>query len=384
MNPEDINKILREFETLKQTIDDIKTKVRGISIDEQLHLKANTPIAPGMACKVAYDMHGLVLRGEKLLVTDIPELSIDHITGLRNMIAEKATKKDIEKLQGTIESTMPKKGKAVGSGTKVNYDANGLVVSVADLLADDIPLLPMEKIEGLAEIINFLKSQHSAEVISDSHSTVMASTYTKVTCDEHGHIIKGERLTSDDIPSEIIVKMNTIESRMTSLASQQTVDNLTKMMAVKLDANAPVVPGTYCKVRFDSKGLVTGGEKLTKNDLPQLAVRDIDGLQDTLLNKADREAFMNLSETVSRISEAVSKLGELSGVRNTLQTLASQQSVKDLDTRVKSLREIVDKIVAAIPADTIAEQLSEISGQISTMNGRITTLEKKIGIPADG
>lgn len=381
MNPEDIAKILRRLETLEGTITDVKKKVSGLAINEQLYLIANKPIVPGMACKVAYDMNGLVLRGDRLMVQDIPELPVDHITGLRQMVADKVSKNDLSKIQQTIDKMIPRKGKAVGTGTKVNYDEHGLVVSTADLLPDDIPELPMEKIEGLADVIKFLKSQHSLEGTTETHKTVPASTYCKVTCDEHGHIISGERLSVSDIPSEIISRMNIIESRMPNLASQQAIDSLNKMVAIKLDANRPITPGTYCKVRVDSKGIVTGGEQLTKKDIPTLGIRDITDLQDTLMNKADRNEFMALSETVSRITETISKIGELSGIKNSLSTMASKSSVMQLETSLKSLRETVDRLVGSMPADTISAQLSEITSQLSTISGRLTTLEKKMGVP---
>jgi hypothetical protein len=50
----------------------------------------------------------------------------------------------------------------------------------------------------------------------------------------------------------------------------------------KIDKNADITPGTYAKVTVDAKGLVTGGTPLTAEDVPEIPVSKITGLEEIL------------------------------------------------------------------------------------------------------
>lgn len=382
MNPETINKLLTQVNNLQESYEDVKKLLRAITINEQQFLKANPDIPPGIACKVAFDHHGIIIRADKLQANDIPELQIDHINDLRRSLGEKASKSDVDKLRKAVQDIAAvHKGAPVGTGTKVNFDENGLVVSVSDLTPSDIPVLPMAKIEGLTDIIDFLKGHHDTERsgVSVSHPSINPFTATKITYDNNGHVIKGEQLSMNDLPGELVSKVNMIENQLPTLASQRSVDGISKALAIKLDANSQkVTPGMYTKVKVDSKGLVTSGETLTMKDLPQFTINDIQGLNDSLRDKAMQSDFISLHSTVSSLVESVGRLGDTSNIKRDIAMKADLDTVRNLERQLGSIRSTINKLLMSLPGDTIMPQLISIQNEISTLSGRIATIEGKI------
>lgn len=379
MNPETIAKIQQDLASLSETYNEILTKVRALTINDQLYLKKNTMIPPGIACKVAFDQNGLIIRTDKLSVTDIPELQIDHIIGLRAAMNDKVSRSDFDRLKVDLKEVQVKKGGVVGTGIKVGYDSNGLVVSVADLLAEDIPTLPMNKIEGLSEVIEYLKAQMTCDnSIHVEHPSVVANTATKVTYDEHGHVIHGGKLGMNDLPVDLISKINILESRIPSMVSQVVIDGINKTLLNKVDANPEIKPGTYTKVRVDEKGFVTLGDQMTLRDLPQITINDIQDLREELNQKADRTAFMNLSDTVSSITTSMQQISDVLSMRTEIKKKADASDVKSIESRLDSIQRTFDKIVNSIPGDTIMSEIERITSEMSNLGGRLSVIEKKL------
>lgn len=59
------------------------------------------------------------------------------------------------------------------------------------------------------------------------------------------------------------------------LSNYFTKTEINSMLESKVDKNADIVPGTYPKITYDAKGLVTGGEPLTADDIPSLSASKI-------------------------------------------------------------------------------------------------------------
>lgn len=381
MNPEEIVRLQRGFEDLKVKVSDLHSKIRGLEINEQLYLRSNTPIAPGIGCKFAYDMNGLILRSEPLSETDIPDLQVDKILGLRKLINEKVSKYEIERLRVEMKDISVRKGPVAGTGTKVNYDANGLVVSVSDLLPSDIPMLPIEKIDGLKDIIENLRGLHSKEDVSAyTHAKISPGTYCKITYSEDGHVIKGERLSIDDIPNDLISRLNLLETSLTRYAPQQIVDGLSSAVVGKLDANTPIKPGVYTKVTVDEKGLVTFGDKLTISDLPEITIKNIPGLDRSLADKADREEFLRVSETVSSMSSSLAKLNELLTLKTMISTKADATTVRNLEAEISGAKKILTNLLNNTPLDAMNQLISTYDKQMSSVEGRLASIEKSLGL----
>ena len=48
---------------------------------------------------LTYDINGLIINGTKLEASDIPEITIDHINGLRRLLDEKIGNTEFERLR---------------------------------------------------------------------------------------------------------------------------------------------------------------------------------------------------------------------------------------------------------------------------------------------
>jgi len=387
MNTDLILTLNQRIEEVESIVIGIEKVVNALKINDQQRLIANPPIPPAIACKVAYDKNGLVIRGTNLDQSDIPELGIDKVLNLRSSLEDKASKKELQSFKNEvtniIQPTMNKLNQIVGTGTKVNFTADGRIVSVADLLPSDIPILPMAKIDGLEAIISSFNSLMVTSHKEDEVPTikVSAGTYIKVTVDQYGRVINGEhKLGLNDIPSELISRINTLESRFVNIPSQQTIDAIQQELVNKLDANEPIVPGTYTKVRVDSKGLVKVGDKLTIRDLPELNISDIVGLDKAIRDKADQNDLLEIRDTVTSLVSSLSSIGEINGIKNELINKASDSELKTLTSKVNRMQGTMDNLINKIPSDMITTQLAQIINEVSILSGRIASLEHHLGI----
>ena len=87
-------------------------------------LAKNVDIVAGTATKITYDAKGLVTAGAALVEADLPSLAISKITNLQTSLDDKLAKNvDI----------------VAGTGTKITYDAKGLVLSSASVTSSDLP-----------------------------------------------------------------------------------------------------------------------------------------------------------------------------------------------------------------------------------------------------
>lgn len=379
MNPESMIALQKRIEEVEQIAQDAIKRIKGIDIDNQRKLIANVKIPPGIACKIAYDANGLVLNGDKLTVSDIPTLPIDSIDGLRKILDSKVSESDAKKLQMN-DQQVKKSDKIAGSGIKVNYDENGLIVSASDLLIDDIPAIPIEHVINLREELNIIKSTISPVKEVAEVPKIAPGTFPKITYDETGRVLSGSKLTTNDIPIELIEKINHLEEQIPLFAPRNSVDAMSKVLRVKLDANDSITPGTYTKLSVDSKGLVTKGDRLTIKDLPTISINDVSDLSQTLRNKADQSDLMGLNDTVSSIVNSLNKIGDISAIQVKLERKADDQDVRDIASKIESLQKLMDILSTKIPNELIMEQLQQIQNEVSTISGRISVLEKKMGI----
>lgn len=379
MNPESMIALQKRIEEVEQIAQDAIKKIKGIDIDNQRKLIANVKIPPGIACKIAYDANGLVLNGDKLTASDIPTLPIDSIDGLRKILDSKVSESDAKKLQMN-DQQVKKSDKIAGSGIKVNFDENGLIVSASDLLIDDIPAIPIEHVINLREELDIIKSAIAPVKEVAEVPKIAPGTFTKITYDETGRVLSGSKLTTNDIPIELIEKVNHLEEQIPLFAPRNSVDAMSKVLRDKLDANDSITPGTYTKLTVDSKGLVTKGDRLTIKDLPTIGINDISDLSQTLRNKADQADLMELNDTVSSIVNSLNKIGDISAIQVKLERKAEDQDLRDMSSRIESLQKLMDILSTKIPNELIMEQLQQIQNEVSTISGRISVLEKKMGI----
>ena len=371
------------IDELNKAVSSLTEIVHGLKINEQMYLKSNPSIPSGISTKVAYDKNGLIVGGSSLEISDIPEIPIEKVTNLRNELNHSISEDDLTRLKMELNSKLIKKGEVVNTGTKVNYDINGLVINSSDLLPADIPVLPITKIDGLSDLLDHITSQNENNLKTadndDSDVKITPGVFPKITFNEKGKVVNGENLTMNDIPVELISKINDLESKLTLFASSSLVDSLRKNINSKLDANNnDTTPGVYTKVKVDRKGLVLSGDRLTLKDLPELNIKDIIGLDEALRNIPSIDQFMNLNDTVSSIMNITDKISDVSKLQKSIENKVDNKDYRILENKVDNIQNLVDNLVDSIPNDSILTQLDYFNKEISNLSGRISTLENKI------
>ena len=371
------------IDELNKAVSSLTEIVHGLKINEQMYLKSNPSIPSGISTKVAYDKNGLIVGGSSLEISDIPEIPIEKVTNLRNELSHSISEDDLTRLKMELNSKLIKKGEVVNTGTKINYDINGLVVNSSDLLPADIPVLPITKIDGLSDLLDHITSQNENNLKTpdndDSDVKITPGVFPKITFNEKGKVVNGENLTMNDIPVELISKINDLESKLTLFASSSLVDSLRKNINSKLDANNnDTTPGVYTKVKVDRKGLVLSGDRLTLKDLPELNIKDIIGLDEALRNIPSIDQFMNLNDTVSSIMNITDKISDVSKLQKSIENKVDNKDYRILENKVDNIQNLVDNLVDSIPNDSILTQLDYFNKEISNLSGRISTLENKI------
>ncbi len=373
MNQEKIVELEEQVKSMEQEISNLKAMVASSSIDKQNTLKSNPKIQPGVASKVAFDANGLILKGEQLQPSDIPSLQINKIIGLQQALDNKTSSSEVTQMIDSLKQNINKSSRAaVSTGIKVNYDENGRIISSSGLIQDDIPTLSLDKITGLKERLDLLERYHQ-DVISDNDKQPVSHSDNSA--------LSNRTMTIDDIPNELIVRLNEIESKLTDLVSSTSFNAVAKSVEDKLDANtAPISAGTFTKVKVDSKGLITEGSSLTTKDLPELNINDINNLRETLSKKIDDTIFFELSNNVSTLISSMNRIGEVVKIRESIETKASDADLKTLTMRVDKLERLFSEIISKIPGELILSQLDSLSTEISNISGRLSVLETRLNI----
>lgn len=379
------------IKSLSSTVDELKSELKekdklinALKIDNQSMLRCNKQIQPGIGTKVAYDKHGLVTASQQLTEDDIPILSIDKISGLRQLLEEKTTLNEVKRVVGTSGNTSTVipygTARASGSGIKVAWNSNGQIISSSGLIPSDIPNIPISNVTGLEERLSLLESYDTDNEDIIEEEVVTPGSYTKVDVDNNGKVVNGTSLTEDDLPYSLKRRLNTIESAIPSLASRKSVDALTESNNNKVDSlDKPVSSGTYTKLTVNQDGLVTGGAQLTKDDLPTFGIHDIDKLESTLRGKVDINQFTPLSDTISSLVHTMENVGEVVGMKNELQRKADDTDLKDLSNTVKRMSSILDNLLDKnVDEDLYLIDINSIKASISTIEGRLYTIESSI------
>lgn len=375
-NIEAIRQIQQEIAIIKEENETFSKVIESLKIDKQLFLRANEKIRPGIAAKVAYDENGLIISGEELDQSDIPELSIDKIKNLRDSLADKASRKDLKNISVNLDEIFQVRDIA-HTGCKVNYDRYGVIQSSTDLSPEDIPTLSLDHIEGLNEQLQFIKDSIPQKEVSINHPTVSPNTATKVTFDEHGHIVGHSKLDMNDIPIEIINRLNELESMIPLMASSKTLEAMNKTMSKKVDRDNYITPGTYNKFKVNQDGVITEASNMTVNDLPEIGIENIRDLYKTLKEKAEHSDVVELISSVSILMNYMNSIGDLTAIKNKVDRMVTESTISGLSGEIDELRKALNKI-SNIDVNSISQQLEEFNKGLSDINGRITVIEQKL------
>lgn len=382
MTPETIITLQNQINDLEKNLSELKKVVTLLKLHDQSKVESNSKITPGIASKIAYDEKGLIISGSHLERSDIPTISIDQVEGLRNLISTKA---DISQVNKSIEAidTISKSDEVYDSGCKINFDKNGFVVSGAPLTVDDIPTIPIEHVEGLVDKLQSITDSKSSSITSEivKDTKIKSGTYTKVTIDTDGTVLSGSNLVMNDIPIEIINKINQIESKLPTFAARDIVDNISKQLSTKLNFTvSDITPGTYTKVKVSKDGIITKGDKLNIRDLPEINIKDITDLDSTLKAKADQLDLIKLTESVSSIISMASEFSRMNLLQSQIDAKASKSEFVSLSNNVSDIQEKLNDIYKVISGDSIIMQFNDIQNELAELSGKISAIEHRLNL----
>ena len=372
----DLNELNGKVNQLEKDVRELITSLSGLRIDIQMAVQRKERIRPGTGCKIYYDSNGLIMKSEDLEAGDIPLLPIEKIDGL----LERLQKKSSESKEKHEEL---KKIKA-GSGIKINYDEYGRVTSSSEsLLPTDIPELTMNKIAGLEDAIKTIREELNGILNQRKEKYRIApGTAVKVSYGEDGRIISGSELTMDDIPRSLISKINLIESRIPSLASQEVVNTALSRLNKKLDANVPIYGGTFTKVHVDENGLVTQGDRITVEDIGTITINNIADLPSILKNKANQSDMIQVLNTVNQLASS-DQSSEIVRLKNMVESKANDYTVKSIQAQVGNLTASIDNLLNRIPDRDIMDLVNTVLQSNEDIKRRLITFENEINEKID-
>ena len=373
MNDELLRKLETRITFLEEKCSDLKKNIVALGIDKQVYVKCNKPIESGISCKVSYDNHGVITGSYPLNLNDIPTLDMDHIAGLRDAINTKASAVEVNKMKKEFENYKDN-DKVTLTATKVNVDKYGKIVSSAELLPEDIPTLPIEKIDGLKESLGAVVVSKINIDDNDLPDVTCGDTGCKVTYDSKGRVVSKSELSIDDIPIELITRLNRIESTLTTLASIQSLRNVQTELSKKVDSNVAINPGTYCKIEVDSKGLVVKGNKLSIDDIPTLSVDKVNGLKDMMNDKADKVVINDVLVDINSLKNNMNDLNP-SFLNLKIDSKADKESVLQLRNDLDHIEDVVNAINSTYDVDIVKKELVKINDILTNLNDRLVTLE---------
>lgn len=376
--------LMTTVSSLENKVNQLTKELNKLMIDKQQFVPLGKTITPGISPKVAYDSNGMILQGMKLDVSDIPQLPITQIIGLKSQLDSIADTADVKKITNDLKKLIvSRSSESVSSATKVNYDANGFVVSGSQLTSDDIPTLPISKIDGLSDIISIInslsESSNNSRTSSNTTDNITKSgTFTKVSVDSSGRVTNGDRLTINDLPIDLINRINQLESKIIDTTPIELFNRMNTAITKKIDSNTDITPGTYSKLTVDSKGLVVSGDKLTIDDLPNLTMDCIEGLKGELNKTAKYTDIIDLNNSMSQIISSIQSIGDVNQLKTSLHLKADADQVVRLEKEFTQFKKNIAAVEENLPSELILTQLENIASRIDTIEGRLSVVESKI------
>jgi hypothetical protein len=367
MNPEYFLSLKKEVDTLLETIKDIKADINGVKLNQNISLKKNNEIPPGISCKIAYDKNGLIIKGMPLELSDLPEITIDMIKNLTTKLDSKIERQEFENIKLKIGN--------IDYNKKQEYGVPNLILK---LFQDDIPELPIEKIIGLNDRLTILETSDKEKSTEEVYS-INPGTFPKITYNSEGKVVSGSKLSIDDIPIDIINHIYSIESRMITFANNESIKILSLDVENRVKANKPIDAGIYTKVTVDKKGLVTSGDKLMIHDLPVINIENIPNLDASLRRKAEQSDLVNLNNTVASLTANLS----INNFQNLLKDKLDKKELASINNRFDSIQELINRILQSMPSDLLLNEVNKLADTLSTLIGRISVLEQKLNIEED-
>ena len=258
-------------------------------------------IEAGQHTKITYDENGLVVAGEDLSLEDLPELHLENIVDVEATAEEvnklhnlQATREEIDKLHDTTATTSEFN---ILHGLKASTEElnrlKGLLIASAQLnMLQGIKANVQEQLDGKMDNVDFqIEDQFNK---TDNYDLDSVITYPSSKALKDGLDTKQDKLT---------------EAQLDKLNKAVTIESLDDLVADKLDKNAPIQPGTACKVEYDENGLIVSKKDLIASDIPNLKLNKI---SDVNVSASELNQLKGLEADAN-------DLNQLKGVENNVQ-----------------------------------------------------------------
>ena len=236
---------------LKDAIDNKVSSADVKGIKNQLDTIYHHTDSVKTGTKVNVDSHGFVNDVSDLTPEDIPELSIDKISGLNDKLNQ------IEASIGN-SNNMDSYSIAAGSGVKIQYNEKGQVTGSESLTIDDIPnelISQINRVEGevskRAYSDNVSKLARAVSEKIPYNDPIEPGTYSKVNVDKNGLVVKGDKLNKSDLPE---LGINDISGLNESLSDKATANQVVELNE-ELQQVRSMVENTNVSSNNDSKYL---------------------------------------------------------------------------------------------------------------------------------
>ena len=295
------------------------------------------------------------------IITEIGKASTDgsDATGLYKLI--EANKNAITVLNGTVQTE--------GSVKK----------TVSDEIAKVIGKAP-ETFDTLQEIATWIETH-------GTQATGMQTAISKLEAILEGIGGEGEKTTVVAYVTDAInaLKNGDIKTAQDNLAALTTrVDGHdtklgeleTAIAGVKATADAAVVAnasitgGTATKVTFDSKGLITGSSSLVAEDIPNIAISQVDNLSSELSKKQNNLAISD------KYSETTSKIASMKDITDASDAILGDSATDtEASNTLAGLKKYADKKASDAESNAKADTLSKTDA----LNTRLSKVEDAVG-----
>jgi hypothetical protein len=385
MNNQDLQDIRATIAKMQTELSSCESRLEaGLKDITSLQLKtanmfSNTvDVKPSTATKVVFNRYGQIVNTEPLSQSDIPEINIAKVNGLQGRLDRYATQDDIKQILDLINRKTAT-GDAIKTGTKVSVDDNGRVVNLGSLTADDIPKLPVDKINGLKDSLDYLNrvinSRPATPYTPGSPYTIQPGTGTKITYNSSGMVVRSTNLSVADIPTSLLDDITELHNQLAKAATKADILTIANALAEKVD-KVKTIPGRYTKVTVNKYGQVIDGDYITKDDLPRFNVSDIAGLNEALNNTAKKEDINSLRSKIGTVEYdngiIKSQINVLNRDLNNLIDVVQKLS--------NTVAELQQRIINPTPSheEVLLAEIANLKSANATLSARINTLEQKV------
>lgn len=190
---------------------------------------------------------------------------------------------------------------------------------------------------------------------------IQPSTGVKITYNKYGQITASESLSEEDIPDISITKIKGLQDRLNEYASLDEVKNVLDIINKKTSKGN--IYGTGSKVSIDENGRVVGLGSLTAEDIPQIPIEKIKGLNDKLKSIIN-ESRINAAQVYK---EDPFKITPSTGVKISYDSkgrVTGSSNLEEADlpySLISKVDELLNDVKEMVPMDTFNQLKEEIS-----------------------